>query len=74
MSFVHFFVDFWWFNAVSSTMLVTKGYYWFFCDICSPIVSIPFRSWLCSADNDDMIVRRTWTEDLEHVATSSQEQ
>ena len=30
-------------------------------DICSPIVSVPFRSRLRSADNDDMIVPRTRT-------------
>jgi len=33
----------------------------YFRDICSPIVSVPFRSWLRSADNDDMIVPRTRT-------------
>ena len=30
----------------------------YFRDICSPIVSVPFRSRLRSADNDDMIVPR----------------
>jgi len=55
-------------------------------DICSLIVSVPFRSWLRFADNNDMIVPRTRTThygprsfciaapDLEHVTTSSQEQ
>ena len=33
----------------------------YFRDICSPIVSVPFRSRLRSADNDDMIVPRTRT-------------
>ena len=33
----------------------------YFRDICSPIVSVPFRSRLCCADNDDMIVPRTQT-------------
>ena len=33
----------------------------YFHDICSPIVSVPFRSRLRSADNDDMIVPRTRT-------------
>jgi len=33
----------------------------YFRDICSPIVSVPFRSLLCSADNDDMIVPHTRT-------------
>jgi len=28
----------------------------YFCDICSPIVSVPFRSRLRCADNDDVIV------------------
>jgi len=31
----------------------------YFRDICSPIVSVPFRSRLRSADNNDMIVRTT---------------
>jgi len=31
----------------------------YFHDICSPIVSVPFRSRLRSADNDDMIIPRT---------------
>ena len=30
----------------------------YFRDICSPIVSVPFRSWLHRADNDDVIVPR----------------
>jgi len=46
------------------------------------IVSVPFRFRLRSADNDDMIVPRTRTAqfplrstpDLEHAATSSEEQ
>jgi len=33
----------------------------YFRDICSPIVSVPFRSRLRCADNDDMIVPRTRT-------------
>ena len=33
----------------------------YFRDICSPIGSVPFRSRLCSADNNDMIVSRTRT-------------
>jgi len=33
----------------------------YFRDICSPIVSVPFRSRLRSADNNDMIVPRTRT-------------
>jgi len=33
----------------------------YFRDICSPIVSVPFRSRLRSADSDDMIVPRTRT-------------
>jgi len=33
----------------------------YFRDICSPIVSVPFRSRLHFADNDDMIVPRTRT-------------
>ena len=58
----------------------------YFHDICSPIVSVPFRSRLRSADNDDMIVPRTRTArygprsfrvaapQIWNVATSSQEQ
>ena len=44
----------WWREIVSYSSL-------YFCDICSPIVSVPFRSRLRSADNDDMIVPRTRT-------------
>ena len=34
----------------------------YFRDICSPIVSVPFRSRLRSADNDDMIVYNTYSD------------
>jgi len=33
----------------------------YFRDVCVPVVSVPFRPQLCSADNDVMIVPRTRT-------------
>jgi len=61
--------EFWsyWSLPVSQRIALMTNYFIhvrssaYFSDVCVPVVSVPFRSWLRSADNDDMIVSRTRT-------------